>query len=146
MKVLNIKTIPASKSIALVAHDNRKPALVSWVRKHKIELSKHKLFGTGTTGKLIQKECQLPVTCFASGPWGGDLQIGAAIVESKIDFLIFFWDPLTAQPHDPDVKALIRLSVAWNIPVACNSSTADFILTSPLMTEEYVSEAFFPPK
>ena len=125
------------KNIALVAHDNRKKDLVEWAKKNKAILSQHFLYGTGTTGALITKETGLPVRTYKSVPLGGDQQIGARIVEGDIDFLIFFWDPLEAQPHDPDVKALLRIAVLWDIPVANNQASADFIFSSPLVHEEY---------
>lgn len=125
------------KRIALVAHDNRKKDLVEWVEINKEKLGMHFLCGTGTTAKLISETVKLPVEAFKSGPLGGDQQIGARIAEGDIDFLIFFWDPLEAQPHDPDVKALLRIAVLYDIPVANNWSTADFLFTSPLMEEEY---------
>ena len=127
----------ANKKIALVAHDNKKIELLSWVKKNEKTLLKHDFFATGTTGKLINNETALTVTCLKSGPLGGDQQIGAKISENEVNMLIFFWDPLEAQPHDPDVKALIRLAAVWNIPVACNLSTADFILSSPFFNSEY---------
>lgn len=125
------------KKIALVAHDNRKEALISWAEENKDILCKHFLCGTGTTAKLITERTGLQVNGFKSGPMGGDQQIGANIVEGNIDFMIFFWDPLTSQPHDPDVKALLRISVLYDIPIAMSKSTADFILKSPIMEEEY---------
>jgi methylglyoxal synthase len=125
------------KRIALIAHDNMKKELIDWVKKNKEILSKHFLFGTGTTARIIAETVNLPVRGFKSGPMGGDQQIGARIVEGKIDMMIFFWDPLEAQPHDPDVKALLRIAVLYDIPVANNMSTADFLLTSVLMGEEY---------
>ncbi len=134
-KTLN--PIPEIKHIALIAHDNRKAHLVEWVRANKEELSGHFLCGTGTTSKLISKEVGLPVTPFNSGPLGGDQQIGGRISENLIDFMIFFWDPLAAQPHDTDVKALLRIGVLYNIPIAMNIATADFLLSSPLMNSEY---------
>lgn len=129
--------LKSKKQIALVAHDNRKEALIEWASENKDILNKHSLCGTGTTAKLISEKTGLEVKGFKSGPMGGDEQIGAAIVDGKIDFMIFFWDPLTAQPHDPDVKALLRISVLYDIPVAMNQSTADFALKSYLMDEEY---------
>ena len=125
------------KKIALVAHDNKKPELIAWAKKNRAELSKHHLYGTGTTGRLIEEALDIAVTKFRSGPLGGDQQLGAAITEDKLDILIFFWDPMAAQPHDPDIRALLRLGVVWNIPIASNQSTADFIIASPLMQEEY---------
>ena len=125
------------KRIALVAHDNKKRDLAEWARHNREVLARHELFATGTTGKLLEDELDRPVTKLLSGPLGGDQQIGAMIAEGKIDVLIFFWDPMEAQPHDSDVKALLRVGVAWNILLACDRSTADFILTSPLMQEEY---------
>ena len=132
--------IPARKRIALVAHDARKPALLAWATEHVAELRQHELVGTGTTGKMIADGLGLPVRCLLSGPLGGDQQLGALIAELKIDLLIFFWDPLTAQPHDPDVKAVIRLATMWNIPVACNRATADFLFSSPWMAKEYARD------
>ncbi|URZ06895.1 methylglyoxal synthase [Clostridium felsineum] len=125
------------KKIALVAHDNRKKALIDWCKTNVAILSKHDLCGTGTTAKLISEETGLQVLPYKSGPMGGDQQIGAAIVNEDIDFMIFFWDPLTAQPHDPDVKALLRISVLYDIVVAMNESTADFLIKSPVMDKEH---------
>lgn len=125
------------KHIALIAHDNRKHDLVDWVRCNRGILLHHDLFATGTTGAILSAELGLDITRFASGPLGGDQQIGAAVVEGRIDFVIFFSDPLEPQPHDVDVKALLRIAVIYNIPVACNRATADFLVASPLMREEY---------
>lgn len=132
--------IPAKKRIALVAHDAKKPALLAWATDHVAELRQHDLFATGTTGRVIADALGLPITRMLSGPLGGDQQLGALIAELKIDLLVFFWDPLTAQPHDPDVKAVIRLATMWNIPVACNRATADFLFGSPWMSKEYTRE------
>ena len=125
------------KNIALIAHDERKQDLLEWVKFNKGTLGQHNLFGTGNTGRLIAKKVGLKVETFLSGPLGGDQQIGANITDGKIDFLIFFWDPLESHPHDPDVKALLRIAVVWNIPVACNRATADFLVSSHLMSEDY---------
>ena len=125
------------KNIALIAHDERKKDLLEWADYNKGTLSQHNLFGTGTTGSLIARETKLKVKTFKSGPLGGDQQIGAMIAEGKIDFLIFFWDPLESHPHDPDVKALLRIAVVWNIPIACNRTSADFMVSSHLMSEDY---------
>lgn len=125
------------KRIALVAHDNKKKDLLEWAKSNKIILSGHKLFGTGTTGSLIKEKIGLDVHRFQSGPLGGDQQIGARIADGEIDLLVFFWDPLEPMPHDTDVKALLRIAVVWNIPVACDRITADFIISSPLMNQEY---------
>ncbi len=129
--------IGLKKKIALVAHDNKKGNLLEWVRFNKNTLQKHKLFATGTTGKLLEKELDSKITIFESGPLGGDQQVGSRISEGKIDFLIFFWDPLKSQSHDPDVKALLRMAVVWNIPTACNRASADFLISSPLMNKKY---------
>lgn len=125
------------KRIALVAHDKKKQDLIEWARYNSGNLSEHKIYATGTTGMLLEKELNLQTNKLKSGPLGGDQQIGAMISENKIDILIFFWDPLEPQPHDPDVKALLRIAVVWNIPIACNRASADFIFSSHLMKEEY---------
>ncbi len=134
-----IRFISIKKTIALVAHDNKKADLIDWAIFNKTYLSHHELIATGTTGKLLEAELDRPVKKMLSGPLGGDQQIGAMIAEGKIDMLIFFWDPMEAQPHDSDVKALLRLAVAWNILMACDRATADFIVTSPLMQDVYES-------
>ncbi|MCM2266257.1 MAG: methylglyoxal synthase [Elusimicrobiales bacterium] len=125
------------RRIALVAHDNKKADMLDWVRYNKGTLGKHLLYATGTTGKMIEDETGIHVNRLHSGPLGGDLQIGAKISEGDIDVLVFFWDPLEPQPHDPDVKALLRIAVVWNIPVACNLSSADYLISSPLIGSNY---------
>ncbi|MEX0958643.1 MAG: methylglyoxal synthase [Burkholderiales bacterium] len=130
-------TMDARKRIALIAHDNRKPDLLEWVRYNRGTLSRHELCGTGTTGGLIAEELGLDIRRFKSGPLGGDQQVGTAIAEGQIDLVIFFWDPLMPQPHDVDVKALLRIAVAYNVPIACNRATADFLLSSPLLDVAY---------
>ncbi|WP_034721325.1 methylglyoxal synthase [Bacteriovorax sp. DB6_IX] len=125
------------KKIALVAHDAKKSELMEWVRDNIELLKEHQIYATGTTGLKIEKEIGINVIKFKSGPLGGDQQIGSAIVEEKLDVLIFFWDPLSSQPHDPDVKALLRVAALWNAAVACNKTSADFILQSPLMKQSY---------
>lgn len=136
----NFRKIAASKRIAMVAHDNRKGELLDWARANRTQLAKNELYGTGTTGRLLEELLEQPVIRLLSGPLGGDQQVGSMIAEEKIDLLIFFWDPMSAQPHDPDVKALLRLCVVWNIPVASNRATADYLFTSPLMNEDYIAE------
>src|SRR5262249_21743966 len=132
--------IPARKRIALVAHDNCKAELIRWARDHHDALAAHELFATGTTGGRLAAELDLTVTRLLSGPLGGDRQMGAGIAENAIDMLIFFWDPLEPQPHDPDIKALLRVAVLCNIPTACNRATADFLLTSPLIARSYARQ------
>jgi methylglyoxal synthase len=133
----NTKILGKRKRIALVAHDHKKADLIEWAIYNKTELAKHELFATGTTGKLVEEALDRPVKKLLSGPLGGDQQIGAMIAQGEIDVMLFFWDPMEAQPHDSDVKALLRLCVAWNIPMACDRATADFIMTSPFMHNEY---------
>ena len=130
-------TIEKQKNIALIAHDNKKVELIDWCNEHKEILKKHFLCGTGTTARMITDQTGLPVKGYNSGPLGGDQQIGAKIVEGKVDFVIFFSDPLTAQPHDPDVKALLRIAQVYDIPIANNRSSADFMILSSLMDECY---------
>ena len=133
-------TIGSKKNIALIAHDKEKPKLIEWCREHKDELMKHNLYGTGTTARMITDQTGLTVKGYNSGPLGGDQQIGAKIVEGVIDFVVFFSDPLTAQPHDPDVKALMRIAQVYDIPMAVNKATADFMITSCFMNRDYQHE------
>ena len=126
-----------NKKIALVAHDNKKRDLLEWAKFNRTLLAHHEVYATGTTGLVLERELELTVHKLQSGPLGGDQQIGAKIADNEIDFLIFFWDPLEPQPHDPDVKALLRMAVVWNIPIACNRASADFMISSPLMDGEY---------
>ncbi|MGB3182549.1 MAG: methylglyoxal synthase [Cyclobacteriaceae bacterium] len=131
------------KTIALVAHDNKKADLLEWSIHNKSILKEFELVATGTTGRLISEKTSLPVRCLRSGPLGGDQQLGAMIAEQQIDLLVFFWDPLEPQPHDPDVKALLRIAVVWNLPVACNRTTADMLIVSPIMND-YAYERRLP--
>jgi methylglyoxal synthase len=126
-------TSPEPKRIALVAHDDKKGDLLEWAEYNRDILADHILFATGTTGKLLSARLDVPVTCFQSGPLGGDQQIGALIAAGDLDMLVFFWDPMSPQPHDSDVKALVRIAVVWNIPIACNRTSADYLITSPLL-------------
>ncbi len=128
---------PIVRRIALIAHDNKKTDIVEWARFNRHVLARHELCATGTTGQLLIRELGLQVSCLLSGPLGGDQQIGARIADGQVDLLVFFWDPLEPHPHDPDVKALLRLAVAWNIPVACNRASADFMISSPLFGRRY---------
>jgi methylglyoxal synthase len=137
---MHYHTVKEKKGIALVAHDNKKSALSDWAKFNRDHLAMHNLYATGTTGKILEKVLDLPINKLKSGPLGGDQQLGAKIVDGEIDFVIFFWDPLQAQPHDPDVKALLRVAVVWNVPIACNRASADMIISSPLMVEAYRRE------
>jgi methylglyoxal synthase len=136
---MRYKNLPIGhrKKIALVAHDNKKNDLLEWARFNKNLLAQHVLYATGTTGKLLEQELGVEIIKLQSGPLGGDQQIGSKIADGDIDFMIFFWDPLEPLPHDTDVRALLRLAVVWNVPVACNRASADFMISSPLMTAEY---------
>jgi methylglyoxal synthase len=125
------------RRIALIAHDNKKSDITEWARFNRAILAQHELCATGTTGRLLMSELGLLVTCLRTGPLGGDQQIGARIADGQVDILIFFWDPLEPHPHDPDVKALLRLAVAWNIPIACNRASADYVISSPLFSQRY---------
>jgi methylglyoxal synthase len=130
-------TIGPQKRIALVAHDNKKQDLLEWAKFNRHVLAQHIVYATGTTGRVLEAELEIDIIKLQSGPLGGDQQIGAKIAEGTIDFVVFFWDPLEPQPHDVDVKALLRVAVVWNIPIACNRTTADFMFSSQLMTEAY---------
>ncbi|EPC03503.1 methylglyoxal synthase [Litchfieldella anticariensis FP35 = DSM 16096] len=130
------RTLPTRKRIALIAHDGKKDELLDWARRWRETLTRHQLVGTGTTARRVSSDLGLDVEGLMSGPLGGDQQIGARITEQRLDLLIFFWDPFAPQPHDPDVKALLRLAALWNIPVACNAASADFLISSPYLSEE----------
>jgi methylglyoxal synthase len=134
------QTLGPRKTIGLVAHDNKKDDLIEWVAFNRHLLEAHQLVATGTTGTVLEERMGLNVRKLRSGPLGGDQQLGALIADGEVDFLVFFWDPLEPQPHDPDVKALLRIAVVWNIPVACNRASADFMISSPLMTSDYERE------
>jgi len=129
--------MPVQKRIALIAHDNMKQDMLSWTQEHLSTLKKHTLYATGTTGHLLESTLNIPIEKLISGPLGGDQQIGALLTQQKIDMVIFFWDPFEPMPHDPDVKALLRLAAVWNVAVACNRSTADFMISSPHMMQPY---------
>jgi methylglyoxal synthase len=133
----SIRRLNKRKRIALVAHDHKKKDLIDWVVYNRTELMRHELLATGTTGKLLEERLDRPIKKLLSGPLGGDQQIGSLIAAGDIDMLIFFWDPMEAQPHDSDVRALLRVAIAWNCIVACDRATADFVLTSPMMQEVY---------
>ena len=137
MSMENKYQMEAVKKIALVAHDHKKRDLLDWARFNKEKLAQHTLYSTGTTGKVLEEELGLEVIKLQSGPLGGDQQIGGKIADGDIDFLVFFWDPLEPLPHDPDIKALLRIAVVWNTPIACNRASADFMFSSPLMSEQY---------
>lgn len=136
--------LPSRKRIALVAHDHKKPLMLAWAEYHLEQLRQHELYATGTTGTLLQERLNLTISRLLSGPHGGDQQIGAMIAEERLDLLVFFWDPLTSQPHDPDVKALLRLAVVWDIPMACSPASADFLFSSALLQQEYARHASLP--
>jgi len=132
-----VAIVTPRKRIALVAHDHRKADLLEWAQYNRDLLANHELMATGTTGALLEEVLNIPVVKLQSGPLGGDQQVGARIAEGTVDLIIFFWDPLQPQPHDPDVKALLRIAVVWNIPAACNRASADYMISSPLLTSEY---------
>lgn len=145
-RTMSEQRLPARKRIALIAHDSKKEELLEWARRHRSILEQHELVGTGTTGRLVSERLGLPVRTMQSGPLGGDIEIGALIAQGTIDLLLFFWDPLQAQPHDPDVKALLRVAVLWNIPVGSNVATADFLFSSPFLSQAYASSIALPAR
>lgn len=132
-----VRTLQARKRIALIAHDGKKTDMLEWVTRWQKTLNQHSLIGTGTTSGRLKQALGMEVEPLMSGPLGGDQQIGARIAEQQLDILVFFWDPFAPQPHDPDVKALLRLAALWNVPVACNAASADFLLSSPYLSECY---------
>ncbi|WP_227367517.1 methylglyoxal synthase [Halomonas sp. M20] len=136
LRKMTHRTLPTRKRIALIAHDDKKKEMLEWAARWQPVLAQHELTGTGTTATRITQHLGLPVTAMMSGPLGGDQQIGTLITEQRLDLLIFFWDPFSPQPHDPDIKALLRLAALWNIPVACNATSADFIISSPYLDQE----------
>jgi methylglyoxal synthase len=138
--MMHYQSVLEKKGIALVAHDSKKSALSEWAKFNRDLLAAHRLYATGTTGAILEQVLDLPINKLKSGPLGGDQQLGAKIVEGEIDFVIFFWDPLQAQPHDPDVRALLRVAVVWNVPIACNRASADMMISSSLMAEAYQRE------
>jgi methylglyoxal synthase len=143
-RVEEARVMPLRKRIVLIAHDNKKSDLLEWARFNRGTLEAHDLYGTGTTGTVLATELGLEVSRFLSGPLGGDQQVGAAIAEGRVDLIIFFWDPLEPHPHDVDVKALLRIAVVYDVPIACNRATADFVLSSPLLAREYAPVASSP--
>jgi methylglyoxal synthase len=140
-EIIEVK-MSSTKRIALVAHDQKKADLLDWAKYNRTLLAQHEIYATGTTGKLLEEALEISVHKLQSGPLGGDQQIGAKIAEHEIDVLIFFWDPLASQPHETDVKALLRIAVVWNIPIACNRASADLMIASPLMSDNY--QRFLP--
>jgi methylglyoxal synthase len=137
---MDMESLGRTKRIGLVAHDNKKRDLIEWAKYNRRILEQHELVATGTTGTLLEEELGVGVEKLQSGPLGGDQQLGALVAAGDIEFLVFFWDPLEPQPHDPDVKALLRIAIVWNIPIACNRASADFMVSSPLMSSDYVRQ------